>query len=293
MAQDPVTNDPLITVVTPSYQQCVYLQTTIESVVGQDYPNLEYLIFDGGSTDGSVDVIRSYASRIAGWVSRRDGGQSNAINQGLRAARGEIVCWINSDDYLCPGALRAVADHFAANPRSDWAIGACEMVNDWEPPHEIRAAPRALTPAQLMNWWPHHWFCQQSTFWRRSLLDRTGYLDESLNYLMDWELWLRFLAVSAPGKIAETLGGYRLHKNGKCIADSNRLALDEVTVHRKIQRAAPEDLLNKYKAESVERLLILAFELSQRLTTMKHISSRELIAEASRRVRGKISSSRK
>jgi glycosyltransferase involved in cell wall biosynthesis len=278
---------PAISVVTPSFNQSTFLEETIESVLVQNYPNLEYRIFDAGSTDGSVDVIRRYENHLSGWISRRDRGQSDAINQGLRAAKGDILCWINSDDYLCPGALDKVANFFQENPEAQWLIGSCELLNDHAQPHDRRAPPRNLTRKNLMAWWPDHWFCQQATFWRRSLMDKAGLLDESLHYLMDWELWLRFYAVAAPAVIPDNLAGYRLHANAKCLSATNQLSLEELTVHRKIQRSADADLLAQFKPESAERLIKLGNEWLLKSSDLQHVTSKNLFKECRQRVRSK------
>ncbi|MBL8121111.1 MAG: glycosyltransferase, partial [Anaerolineae bacterium] len=114
---------PRITLVTPSYNQAAYLERTIRSVIDQDYPALQYLIMDGGSTDGSVEIIRRYERHLDGWVSQPDGGQSDAINQGFARAEGEIMTWLNSDDVLLPGALRLVGEIFARWPEIAWLTG--------------------------------------------------------------------------------------------------------------------------------------------------------------------------
>src|SRR5512134_129792 len=121
---------PKISIVTPSFNQGKYLERTIRSVIEQDYPNLEYIIIDGGSTDESVEIIRKYEKHLAYWVSEPDRGQSHAINKGFDRATGEIFGWLNSDDWYVPGALKAVAEAFAANPEAGAVVGAGEMVDE-------------------------------------------------------------------------------------------------------------------------------------------------------------------
>ncbi len=275
---------PSITVITPSFNQAAFLGQTIESVLGQNYPNLEYLIFDGLSTDGSVDLIRRYSNRISSWVSRKDRGQSDAINQGMRQAKGDIVCWINSDDYLCPGALDTVATYFETHPDVLWLIGGCELLNDRNPPHEIRRAPENLTPRNLMAWWPNYGFCQQSTFWRRSLLESAGLLDENLHYMMDWDLWLRFFAVGRPAILKEVLAGYRYHSAAKCVVATNQLLLEELAVHQKILDANPGEPLAAFKTESTERLLVWCNELARRNHSPRNFPTGDLLRECGNRV---------
>src|SRR5579859_2701917 len=118
-----------ITIVTPSLNQAAYLERTISSVLDQGYPELEYLVFDGGSTDGSVEILRRYADQIAYWESEQDRGQSHALNKGFERATGELVGWINSDDYYRPGAFAAAAEAFEANPEAEWVCGACRYLN--------------------------------------------------------------------------------------------------------------------------------------------------------------------
>jgi glycosyltransferase involved in cell wall biosynthesis len=132
-----MTKNPTISVVTPSYNQEEYLEDAITSVINQTGVDLEYFVFDGGSSDGSVEIIKRHSKSISHWVSQKDRGQSDAINQGLRAVKGEILCWINSDDYLKAGALEVVSNFFRENPGIDWVVGGCELINDQENPHDI------------------------------------------------------------------------------------------------------------------------------------------------------------
>jgi glycosyltransferase involved in cell wall biosynthesis len=185
---------PRITVITPSLNQAAFLERTIRSVLDQDYPELEYLVFDGGSTDGSVEILRRFGDHIAYWESVPDRGQSHAVNKGLERATGEIVGWINSDDYYLPGAFATAADAFAANPRAEWVCGACRYLHAdgsldvvWRP--RLPRGPRSA-------WAFEPWYVPQaSSFWRRATLDRVGGLREDLHYAMDVELGLR-LALS-------------------------------------------------------------------------------------------------
>jgi hypothetical protein len=178
---------PLVTIVTPSYNQGRFIRATIESVLSQDYPHVEYLIFDGGSTDETAAVAAGYADRLT-FISEPDQGQSDAINKGFRCARGEIVAWLNSDDVFLPGAISAAVEALTANP----ALGA--VYGDG---FQIDEAGKMLSrfDAHPFDLWRlihvSDYILQQTAFFRASALADVGYCDESLHYAMDWELFMR------------------------------------------------------------------------------------------------------
>ena len=178
---------PLVSIVTPSFNQAEFLEEAILSVLNQDYPNLEYLLLDGGSTDGSVDIIRKYEGRFAYWVSGPDTGQSDAINRGWRLARGEILAYLNSDDLYFPGAVSAAARFFQAHPDVGIAYGACEFLDLMGGVASLITPPDFdLSQLSLGNF-----IAQPSVFLRKAVLDEIGPLDTNLRYCMDYDLWVR------------------------------------------------------------------------------------------------------
>lgn len=198
---------PSITVVTPSFQQAGFLRWTMRSVLGQGYGGLEYIVVDGGSTDGSEEIVKSHASRLAWWCSERDGGQTQAINKGLRRATGEIVGWVNSDDMLLPGCLHAVARKFA-DPSVDAVCGWGVMMSA-----EGRVRRRwvhAQPSAEVLR--RRSVLFQPAVFWRRRLHDTCGYLDESFRFTMDREWFARLAARgTVPTLLPRCLAAYRAH----------------------------------------------------------------------------------
>ena len=187
---------PRISIITPSYNQASYLEQTIESVLSQDYPNLEYLVVDGGSMDGSVDIIRHYAGRLAYWISEPDNGQTDAINKGLRHSTGEILAYLNSDDYYLPGTLKAVAEHFSSHPDSDLVHGRCRYVDQGgtkigQQFGDIQSYCQILDLWDV--WWNRRQFVQPEVFWARRITEKIGPLREQLHYVMDYDYWLRIL----------------------------------------------------------------------------------------------------
>lgn len=177
---------PKISIITPSFNQAPYIEETIRSVLLQGYPNLEYIIIDGASTDGSVDIIRKYSRWLSFWSSKADKGQSDAINEGFRLASGEVVNWLCSDDLLRPGALWRVARSFANEPELDVLAGACRLQYDSEFGRFVDTA--AAGP----DWLRHPYsdgIWQPSCFFRRSAVGRDFLVDEDIHYCMDRELW--------------------------------------------------------------------------------------------------------
>ena len=207
-------NYPKITVVTPSYNQAQYLGETITSILDQQYPDLEYLVMDGGSNDGSVEVIKRYAAQIAFWVSEKDRGQSHAINKGFSRATGEIVAWLNSDDCYYPGALLAVGRYFAEHPECSWLICAVDnFLPDGKIQNRVEPAYDSL-PALIgrKNYKLH----QPGIFWRRSALEKVGLLDESIHYSFDHDYWIRLaLAGFQPHCLNLPAARFRLHPTSK------------------------------------------------------------------------------
>ncbi len=174
-------------IITPSYNQADYLEHTICSVLGQDYPDLEYIIVDGGSTDGSVEIIQRYTDRLAWWVSEPDKGQADAINKGFKRATGDIVAWLNSDDMYAPGALADAFAVFEANPDTGMVYGnAVSFDRDGNPLNDLRIDDWTLQDLVAFNI-----ICQPAVFMRREVLEQAGYLDDEYHMMLDHHLWLR------------------------------------------------------------------------------------------------------
>jgi glycosyltransferase involved in cell wall biosynthesis len=203
-----------ITVITPSYNQGEFIERTIRSVLDQSWSDLEYILVDGGSTDHSVEVIRRYEDRIAWWVSEPDEGQTHALNKGLRRATGDLVAYLNSDDYYLPGALeRAVAG--LQRSGASWVVGASRFVDEhgnvtevWRP--ELPSGPRR-------SWIFDPWSVPQpSSFWRRELFERFGPLREDMHYCFDTEHALRLVfADELPAILDEELAVRVVHPSAK------------------------------------------------------------------------------
>ena len=202
---------PLVTIVTPSYNQARFLEANLRSVLEQDYPNIEYLVVDGASTDGSMDIIHRYADRLAWWASEKDSGQSEAINKGLRRARGEIVGWLNSDDVYLPGAVSAAVAAFRSHPEAGVVYGDAMAIDANGKPFNVMRA-RQYTLVDLMAF---NIICQPAAFMRRSVLERVNYLNPNYQLLMDNLLWMCMAHIAPIVYVPQTWAGARYHDQAK------------------------------------------------------------------------------
>jgi glycosyltransferase involved in cell wall biosynthesis len=202
---------PLVTIVTPSYNQARFLEATLRSVLEQDYPNIEYLVVDGASNDGSVDIICRYADRLTWWVSEKDSGQSEAINKGLRRARGDFVGWLNSDDVYLPGAVSEAVAAFQSHPEAGLVYGDALAIDaDGKPFNRMHA--RQYTLADLMAF---NIICQPAAFMRRSVLEQVNYLHPDYQLLMDNLLWMRMAQKASLVYVPRTWAAARYHDQAK------------------------------------------------------------------------------
>lgn len=234
---------PKISIITPSYGQASYIEETILSVIGQEYPNLEYIIIDGGSTDGSVEIIEKYKEHLAYWVSEPDKGQTDAINKGLHKATGDIVAWLNSDDVYAPGTLLAIGEAFAANP--DVSIFYGDVENFF--PDGSRAV--SVNDFELTDFLARVSIHQPGVFWRRALHNDLGYLDESFYYLMDYDLWARFFFNSKHQHIDRVMTWFRVHDEAKTGNNPPGLYMDYRRVLSRFWNSLPD---TKYKNKAIE-----------------------------------------
>jgi glycosyltransferase involved in cell wall biosynthesis len=222
MTRSSETDSPLVSIVTPSYNQAGFLEQTILSVLGQDYPRLEYLLVDGASTDGSLEIIHKYADRLDWWVSEPDQGQSEAINKGLQRAKGEFVAWLNSDDIYLPGAISKMAAAFAKNPSAGLVFGDVLAIDaDGHTTNRLRYGDWSLV--DLMRF---RVIGQPSIFMRRSVLEQTGVLDPSYHYLLDHQLWLRMAQKAGICYLPEILSGARFHPAAKNVAQASEFGAE-------------------------------------------------------------------
>jgi len=201
----------LVSIITPSFNQSSFLERTIRSVLEQDHPDIEYLIVDGGSTDGSQDIIRKYAPRLAWWTSEKDNGQSDAINKGFAHSHGEIVAWLNSDDYYLPGTLSTVVDEFKRQPQARMIYG--DMLAVDENGHTINTLKyRQLSLVDLLCF---QIIGQPAVFMRRSAFEQAGGLDITLHCMLDHQLWIRVAQAGEIVHLNKTLAAARYHPGAK------------------------------------------------------------------------------
>ncbi|MGH9851821.1 MAG: glycosyltransferase family 2 protein, partial [Blastocatellia bacterium] len=185
-----VTGLPKISVITPSYNQVRFIEQTIRSVLLQQYPKLEYIIIDGGSVDGSVEVIRRYEPWLSYWVSEPDRGQSHAINKGFERATGQVLCWLNSDDYYLPGALLTAGRILADGTNNYALVGHClKVYQDGRP--AVKLEGHYENRRRLLQFWKGYQMHQPAIFWRHEVFEKTGWLDEELHQIMDFDYWAR------------------------------------------------------------------------------------------------------
>jgi glycosyltransferase involved in cell wall biosynthesis len=215
----PDSNLPLVSIVTPSYMQARFLESTIRSVLEQDYPKIEYIIVDGGSTDASVDIIQRYADRLAWWVSEKDKGQTDAINKGFTHANGDILAWLNSDDTYQPHAITEAVEFLQTHPDAGMVYGDTNFID--ENGHTIGRFPAAQTDLRRLRQGYVH-IPQQASFWRANLWKQVGPLDPSFYFAMDYDLWVRLAAITPLQYTPQLWANFRLHTQGKTIAADDR-----------------------------------------------------------------------
>jgi glycosyltransferase involved in cell wall biosynthesis len=204
---------PRIALVTPVFNAREYIEATIQSVLAQEYPNLNYFIVDGGSTDGTVDIIRKYESRISGWVSEPDKGMYDAIRKGFERTSGEIMGWLNATDMLHVGGLWVVASVFQDLPNVEWITGRPTAFSEHGMTVQVLATKRWSRYRFLAG--ASRYIQQESTYWKRSLWDRAGgFVDTSCRAAGDFELWVRFFRHAAIHSVDTAIGGWRSHEEG-------------------------------------------------------------------------------
>ena len=226
---------PKITIITPSYNQGQYIEETIRSVLLQGYPNLEYIIIDGGSTDNTVDIIKKYEPYLTYWVSEPDRGQTHAINKGLARATGEIIAYLNSDDYYLPNTFFKVAESFRSFPNADLFHGRCRYVDDTGAKIGEQWGNIAHF-AEIIDlwgiWWQKQQFVQPEVFWTKRITEKVGSFNEDLYFVMDYEYWCRILQSNGKvGKIDAELTCFRFTSEQKS-NQSERVAEELLQVVR-------------------------------------------------------------
>lgn len=300
---------PRISIVCPSFNQGQYLEKSILSVLNQEYPNLEYIIIDGGSTDNSVEVIRKYESRLAYWVSEPDRGQSHAINKGLQKASGDWFAWLNADDVYLDQTLWKIAEIAHRNPEAQWIVGTTIVAD--ENLQEIWRFLPQYTPGEQRNPRSGSWVdfvCskksgtalpQPSSFWSRKVIEQTGLLDETYHYAMDHELYVRIARSGIrPLCIDEPLAFYRTNQHSKTSQGKLRFWREELRVldeNLTYADSHEQKILLSYRSWLRRHITILAirdrcrrYPLLSRIEQLIPYSSEPLLSRIGHAVRKRI-----
>ncbi|WP_202915886.1 glycosyltransferase family 2 protein [Pontibacter pamirensis] len=277
---------PKISIITPSFNQGEYIEQTILSIIEQDYPNYELIIIDGGSKDSTLNVISKYESKIAYWVSEPDNGQAHAINKGIAMATGDVFNWINSDDYLEPGALHIIGEFFSKHPEKKSLCGFthCFFEEDKKTSHTYRMGVEATTTDTIT----HFAMNQPGTFYRMSVIKQLNGVNDSLRYVFDNELWFRYLSKYGADSVGVTdklFAHFRLHLSSKSVHEGFELfwyEQNDIWVHLAEQLSFSKGLLeclkelpqaNKYNSEfwdvkELDRGVLMSFWYEKFINTI-------------------------
>jgi len=221
---------PLVSIVTPSFNQARYLEETISSVLGQDYPRIEYLIVDGGSTDSSLEIIHRYQERLSWWVSEPDQGQTDAINKGFAHANGEILAWLNSDDTYLPEAVSRAVEFLLGHPDIGMVYGDANLIDAHG--KIIGKFPARQTNYRLLRRGYVH-IPQQASFFRARWWQEVGPLDPIFHFAMDYDLWIRLARITTLHYYPDLWANFRLHDAGKSVVADERCWPEMLRVHRR------------------------------------------------------------
>ena len=242
-------------IITPSLNQGLYLEQTIDSVLSQGV-DVEYVVVDGGSKDNSIEIIKKYEKYLAYWISEPDGGQSNAINKGIKRATGNIINWLNSDDYLQPNALRNIREHFL-NPNTDVVAGRSNIVTESKIVRQSNGTdlyeenlPKTIGQARID---------QPETFYRKTIFDKLGPLNEQLHFVMDKEFWIRYLiaeGLNRVTKISDILANFRLHADSKTVSKPTNFWKEENAILYQIATTNNLDHLAHVISQSLPMAII-------------------------------------
>jgi len=269
---------PKISIITPSYNQGNYLEETILSIVSQNYPKLEYFIFDGKSTDNSVEIIKKYDSKITYWESKKDRGQSHAINKGIEKATGEIITWINSDDILMPNALHQVAKLFSESPKNIGFIHGGSIPFDEQKEYEADFGYKDISKERLLSGMA---FTQPASFIRKEFLDEFGKLDEDLNFAMDYDLFSKLCLSCDSLASKQIFSKNRLHSQSKTLQHQmgffyewhqvflNRL--HELNHTNSIKLIENSELILLKKTYDISKKVIPLYEADEKETLFFHL----------------------
>jgi len=230
---------PKISIVTPSYNQVNFIERTILSVLNQNYPNFEYIIIDGGSNDGSIEIIKKYEKYLTYWISEKDNGQADAINKGLRRTKGKIVAYLNSDDIYCQGTFVKVANYFCKYPNRDIIYGDYLIIDSQD--NVIKCKKEIAFDYNILLYC-FSYIPQPTVFFKREIFEKIGLFDTQLNCTMDFDYWVRVSRKNKIYYIPESLAAYRIHGSSKTWTQRSAFREENLLIRKRYTKRYPKSL---------------------------------------------------